>query len=95
MNPHLTLTLSLPIGWERRGNSGWTRFVPRRSGEQRPVHGPNTRQDFGVEAYHWRCAWELTQEVSQFRKEDSVGGTPTDAVETTALPEKVSNDSSV
>jgi hypothetical protein len=30
--------------------------------------------------------------VGQFRTRDSVGGTPTDAVETTALPEKVAND---
>jgi hypothetical protein len=50
MNPHLTLTLSPPIGWERRGNSRRTRIVPRRSVEQRQVHGPNARQDFGVEA---------------------------------------------
>jgi hypothetical protein len=28
MNPHLTLTLSPPIGWERRGNSRGTRIVP-------------------------------------------------------------------
>jgi hypothetical protein len=31
MNPHLTLTLSPPIGWERRGNSGRTRLVAWRS----------------------------------------------------------------
>ena len=36
MNPHLTLTLSTPIGWERRGNrqgrwffSGRNRFMPQ------------------------------------------------------------------
>jgi len=39
MNPHLTLTLSPPIGWERRGKSGWTRMVPCRSGEQRQAQG--------------------------------------------------------
>jgi len=39
MNPHLTLTLSPPIGWERRGNGRRTRIVPRRSVEQRQVHG--------------------------------------------------------
>ena len=50
MNPHLTLTLSLPIGWERRGNSRRTRFVPPRSVEQRQVHGPNAGQNLGVEA---------------------------------------------
>ena len=54
MNPHLTLTLSPPIGWERRGNSRRTRIVPRRSVEQRQVHGPNARQNFGVEAFHDR-----------------------------------------
>src|ERR1039458_7154484 len=32
MNPHLTLTLSPPIGWERRGNRRRTRVVPRRTG---------------------------------------------------------------
>jgi hypothetical protein len=51
MNAHLTLALSPPIGWERRGNSRRTRIVPRRSVEQRQVHGPNARQDF---------AWRLT-----------------------------------
>ena len=51
MNPHLTLTLSPPIGWERRGNSRRTRIVPPRSVEQRQVHGPNARQNFGVEAF--------------------------------------------
>jgi hypothetical protein len=30
----------------------------------------------------------ITQQVDQFRLRDSVGETPTDAVETTALPEK-------
>src|ERR1035441_7164327 len=50
INPHLTLTLSPPIGWERRGDRRRTRFVPRRSGEQRQVHGANARQNFGVEA---------------------------------------------
>jgi hypothetical protein len=39
--PHLTLTLSPPIGWERRGNSRRTRIVPRRTVEQRQVHGPD------------------------------------------------------
>ena len=52
MNPHLTLTLSPPMGWERRGNSRRTRIVPRSSVEQRRVHSPNARQDFGVEADH-------------------------------------------
>jgi hypothetical protein len=51
MNPHLTLALSPPIGWERRGNSRRTRIVPPRSVEQRQVHGPNARQNFGVEAF--------------------------------------------
>ena len=50
MNPHLTLTLSPPIGWERRGNSSRTRIVPRRPVEQRRVHGPNACQNLGVEA---------------------------------------------
>jgi hypothetical protein len=27
MNPHLTLTLSPPIGWERRGKSHWLAWV--------------------------------------------------------------------
>jgi len=50
MNPDLTLTLSPPIGWERRGNSRRIRIVPRRSVEQRRVHGPNGRQNSGVKA---------------------------------------------
>jgi hypothetical protein len=54
MNPHLTLTLSPPIGWERRGNSKRTRIVPRKSVEQRQVHDPNARQNFGVEANRLR-----------------------------------------
>jgi len=33
-------------------------------------------------------AWGLTEKVNWFRTADSVGGTPTDAVETTALPKK-------
>ena len=44
-------------------------------------------------ANHWRRDWGLAQEVGHFRTENSVGGTPTDAVETTALPERAANDS--
>jgi len=39
VNPHLTLALSPPIGWERRGNSSRIGIVPRRSFEQRQVRG--------------------------------------------------------
>ncbi len=52
MNPHLTLALSPPIGWERRGNRRRTRVLPRRPVEQRPVHGSHARQEFGVAANH-------------------------------------------
>jgi hypothetical protein len=37
---------------------------------------------------HQRCACGVAQEAVRFRAKDSVGGTPTDAVGTTALPEK-------
>ena len=47
MNPHLTLTLSPPIGWERRGNSRRTRLVPRKFAEQRQVQGSNAQVAFG------------------------------------------------
>jgi hypothetical protein len=39
MNPHLTLTLSPPIGWEGRGNSRRTRTVLSKSAERRPIQG--------------------------------------------------------
>ena len=41
----------------------------------------------------WRDACRLGQKAGRFRRKDSAGGTPTDAVETTALPGKVANDS--
>ena len=40
MDPHLTLTLSPPIGWERRGNGRRTRLVLRSCVEQRQIHDP-------------------------------------------------------
>jgi hypothetical protein len=42
-NPHLTLTLSPPIGWERRGNSGVRRHVVRKFVQRRLVGGRGIR----------------------------------------------------
>ncbi len=42
-NPHLTLTLSPPIGWERRGNSKRTPIVLWKKWGQRQVQGFNAR----------------------------------------------------
>ena len=36
--------------------------------------------------HDWRSVCGIAQKVYRFRSEDSVGGTPTEAVETTALP---------
>jgi hypothetical protein len=40
-SPHLTLTLSAPIRWERRGNSRWPANLARQTGSLSQVHGPN------------------------------------------------------
>ena len=37
---------------------------------------------------YWRCARGTSRQAGRFRLMDSVGETPTDAVETTALPKK-------
>ncbi|MGA2555892.1 MAG: hypothetical protein ABSG04_06410, partial [Verrucomicrobiota bacterium] len=47
MKPHLTLTLSPPIGWERRGNSRRTPIVPREFAEQRQARGSNAQVAVG------------------------------------------------
>jgi len=46
-NPHLTLTLSPPIGWERRGNSRRKRLISRKFAKQRQVQGSNAQVAFG------------------------------------------------
>ena len=48
MNPHLTLTLSPPIRWERRGNSHRTCFCGRMSVGRTPVQGFNARMFRGI-----------------------------------------------
>src|SRR6202522_3730702 len=42
----------------------------------------------GKSRINWRCVCGLHQTVACRRKKDSVGGTPADAVGTTALPEE-------
>ena len=42
-DPHLTLTLSPPIGWERRGKSKLGRMVTRETGSLRQIQGFNAR----------------------------------------------------
>ena len=42
-DPHLTLTLSPPIRWERRGNSRRAQRVTRETGSLRQVQGFNAR----------------------------------------------------
>ena len=48
MNPHLTLTLSPPIRWERRGNSRRTRTVLWKPESIRQVQGFNARNFRGI-----------------------------------------------
>ena len=57
-NPHLTLTLSPPIGWERRGNSSRTRTVlanPTATGRWKEIsmtlHQPSP--------FHFICAFSI------------------------------------
>jgi len=59
MNPHLTLTLSPPIGWERRGNSGRMRSVARKLAEQRQVQGNNAL---------WSCGGQRTARPTYLRQ---------------------------
>ena len=46
-NPHLTLTLSPPIEWERRGKSRRTRLGLRKFVERRQNRAFKARQPFG------------------------------------------------